>query len=657
LSIDCFFEGVELAYKLGGGKLLLVSDQESDSDDQSFGFAQKLECNKCGEVYPRPSLSLFSYNHPQGACGVCQGFGMESKVDMRKVIPDPKKSLREKAVALFNFGDQVRFMKYLTLEAKKQNVSMDKPLESFDTEEMEWLVDGTGSFMGVEGFMAWLRRKRYKAHYRIHIARYQMYVRCTECDGSRLQKRSLAYKLGRYSISDLCQYTLEQLDREIKKFVSASDNNAALSEAYAEISTRLEYLLEMGLGYLHLDRPSRTLSGGEYQRIYMARSLANQLTETLYCLDEPSSGLHPRDSQRLLKILKALRSQGNTVVVVEHEKVLIDGADEVLEIGPKAGSGGGEVRVTGICGVSGSGKSSAIVHSLVPAIASKLGIKEFATSTAIEKARYVAITPPKLDRFFQNVMVLSQGAIGRSTRSNIATYLGIYDEVRKTMAKQPEAKRLGLKPGAFSFNVSGGRCENCKGLGVVEEEMSFLGDLKVRCPQCNGKRFSEAVLGVKFKDRNILEILSLTVEEAAYFFFDQANVHSVLANVVKLGMGYLTLGQNTSSFSGGEAQRLKILQILLGSKRSDRPSLIVLDEPSTGLSDSDVDLLLQQIRTLASRGHTVVVVEHHAGVLAACDYMVELGPDAGPKGGEIVFEGKPKDVLKSKKSLFAGYMQ
>jgi excinuclease ABC subunit A len=291
---------------------------------------------------------------------------------------------------------------------------------------------------------------------------------------------------------------------------------------------------------------------------------------------------------------------------------------------------------------------------VVPAIAKALGVKQFATSTALEKAQFKSVGPPKLDRFFQDVLVLSQGAIGRSTRSNIATYLGVYDEIRKTMSRQQEAKRLGLKPGAFSFNVAGGRCENCKGLGVVEEEMSFLGDLKVRCPECNG--FSESVLGVRLKEKNILDILSLTVEEAAQFFFDQANVHAVLVNVVKLGMGYLTLGQNTSSFSGGEAQRLKILQILLGGKKSDLPSLIVLDEPSTGLSDSDVSLLLQQIRTLASRGHTVVVVEHHGGVLAACDHLIEMGPDAGPAGGEIIFEGRPKDILGSAKSVFAKYL-
>jgi excinuclease ABC subunit A len=437
----------------------------------------------------------------------------------------------------------------------------------------------------------------------------------------------------------------------------------------------------------------------------MARSLANQLTDTLYCLDEPSSGLHPRDSGRLLKILKALRSQGNTVVVVEHENTLIRGADEVLEIGPKAGSEGGDVtyqgkprrkktarhgsavslekdkpkdfltlegvtthnlkavnlrfpvkRVTGICGVSGSGKSSAIVHTVVPVIAKALGVKEYSTTALLEKAKYKSIKPAKLDRFFQDVLVLSQGAIGRSTRSNIATYLGIYDEIRKTMAKLPESRKLGLKPGAFSFNVAGGRCENCKGLGVVEEEMSFLGDLKVTCPECNGKRFSEDVLSVKFNGKNIVDVLSLTVQEAAQFFFDQANVHAVLRNVVSLGMGYLTLGQNTSSFSGGEAQRLKILQILLGGKRSDRPSLIVLDEPSTGLSDSDVELLVQQIHTLSARGHTVLVVEHHTGVLAACDHLIELGPDAGPEGGEVIYEGSPKDVLGAKASLIAKYM-
>ncbi len=703
-----FMEGVELAYKLGAGRLVLIPvDQDGKSKDE-FLFTQKLECSKCEEVYPKPSLSLFSYNHPQGACDVCQGFGMESKVDMRKVIPDRKKTLREKAVALFNFGDQARFTKYLITEAKKQKVSMDKSIEDFSEKEMEWLTQGTKSFLGVDGFMEWLRRKRYKTHYRVHIARYQMYVLCGECKGSRLQNRSLAYKLGKRSIADLCQDSIDTLSEEVKRLKlvyeeKSKAENSALSEAYAEIDTRLEYLLEMGLGYLHLNRASRTLSGGEYQRIYMARSLANQLTETLYCLDEPSSGLHPRDSQRLLKILKALRAQGNTVVVVEHEKVLIEGSDEILEIGPKAGKDGGEViyqgsatkraerqkivfsggqeepehffevkgvtthnlkeidlkipirRVTGICGVSGSGKSSAIVHTVVPAIANALGIKEFATSTALEKANFKSMSPPKLDRFFQDIMVLSQGAVGRSTRSNIATYLGIYDEVRKTMAKQPASKRLGLKPGAFSFNVSGGRCENCKGLGVVEEEMSFLGDLKVKCPECNGKRFSEDVLGVEFKGKNILQILALTVEEAAHFFFDQANVHAVLANVVQLGMGYLSLGQNTSSFSGGEAQRLKILQILLGGKKSDRPSLVVLDEPSTGLSDSDVALLLRQIRTLAARGHTVVVIEHHGGVLAACDHMIELGPDAGPDGGKIIFEGKPEEVLKSKKSLFSEF--
>jgi excinuclease ABC subunit A len=463
----------------------------------------------------------------------------------------------------------------------------------------------------------------------------------------------------------------------------------------------------MGLGYLSMDRAAPTLSGGELQRINMSRCLGSVLTETLFCLDEPTAGLHARDSANLLGVIRDLQSLGNTVVVVEHERTIIEGADHFIEIGPKAGHEGGHVmfagppskrpivpfkttkntkpdqfdagflllkgakvhnlkdvsvkipvgKVTAVCGVSGSGKTSLIKHTLYPLLEKFFDEdnQNEKLSSKVSENVIGQVGPKNLVLRHAEVMMVSQVSLGRSSRSTIGTYLGLMDEIRKILAATDEAKRQKLTPGSFSFNIAGGRCENCRGLGTVLEDLSFLGEMEITCPTCSGRRFQEKVLGVTYNGKNLIEILALTVAEARQFFFDKPVMVANLDAVLDVGMGYVTLGQHTSSFSGGEAQRLKLVQIMRDAKKG-KPSILIFDEPTTGLSDKDVDRLMTQFDLLVSRGHTVIVVEHHLDVLRKADWLIEMGPEASALGGELVYEGPPKNLQSVEKSITAKYL-
>lgn len=704
-------EASGLALKLGRGDAGIVDERGT-----LHQFSRRLRC--CGVDYVEPSMALFSFNHPLGACPVCQGFGNMTVVNEEKVIPDRNASLASKGVAPWNFGDHEVCYEEVSqgISYLKMNVSIKKkPFRDYTKEEWHWLWNGDGKkFNGIHGYFTWLDSKRYKAHYRIHAARFRKYVTCTACDGKRLNDKALACRVAGVNIAQVTDKDVISLLSWIEDVRSATterakQNDIGVAEALHEASARLEYLKRMGLGYLSMSRAAPTLSGGELQRISMSRCLGSILTETLFCLDEPTAGLHARDSENLLGVIRDLQSMGNTVVVVEHERTIIEGSDHFIEIGPKAGHEGGHLvyagtpgkrvrakfkeelatnrgdqvgtwkflklsgakahnlktvsvdipvgKITAVCGVSGSGKTSLIKHTLYPLLERYFAQTEEAENEVPQINPLVAgkIGPENLIKLHSEAMLVSQISLGRSSRSSIGTYLGIMDEVRKVLSGTDEAKRLKLTPGSFSFNVAGGRCETCRGLGTVVEDLSFLGDMEIVCPACNGRRFQENVLSVKYKGKNLIDILNLTVAEARQFFFDRASVAASLDAVLDVGMGYVTLGQHTSSFSGGEAQRLKLVQIMREAKRG-KPSILIFDEPTTGLSDSDVVKLMQQFETLAKKGHTIIVVEHHLDVLRTADWLIELGPEASAGGGEVVYEGVPAKIASAPRSVTARYL-
>lgn len=710
-------ESAQLAFKLGRG-LLWIVDEEGGKDV----FSQGLDCPRCGLEYLEPSTALLSYNHPLGACPHCQGFGFASEIDLDKVVPDRRSSLAKKGVAAWNFGKFAEYYAWAKTSAKRQKIDFEKPFADYTEKEWDWLLRGEGrEFDGVGGFFAYLDSKKYKAHYRIHAARFRRYVLCGVCHGGRLNERALAPRLGGLNIAQVSDLSIDGVDAwlgEVERLTGTAGRDTGPAEEHAgmmgmleatlETRARLTYLKKIGVGYLSLNRPARTLSGGELQRINMARCLGSALTDTLFCLDEPSSGLHVRDSGNLLGIIRELRDQGNTVVMVEHERHLIQGADHLIEIGPRAGHEGGHlvyagtpqsrtpaplgrrdsggllgakgagrlganlelknarthnlkhisVRIpsgalTAVCGVSGSGKTSLIQHTLYPLLARALGQPLDRAAASVPLADGVG--PAAVVGRHAEVMLVSQGGLGRSSRSNIATYLGVMDEIRRLLAAEPMAKKLGLTAGSFSFNTAGGRCETCRGLGTVVEDLSFLGEMEVICPACAGRRFTDEVLQVKLRGRNLLEILELTVAEAREFFYDRPQITAVTDIVIDMGLGYVTLGQATSSFSGGEAQRLKLLS-LMREVRAGKPKILIFDEPTTGLSDSDVANLLAQLQALAAKGHTLIVVEHHLDVLRAADWLIEIGPEAADRGGRLIYEGPPRGITAAPESVTAPFL-
>ena len=685
---DRLISALDLGFKAGRGLLSLYFDGAHNL------FSNRYDCLSCGEVYLKPSPTLFNHNHPSGACPLCQGFGSNAVVDLGKVVPDGNESLASKGVKCWNFGRHANYYRQAEKSAKEVGVSLKKPFKEYTDSEWRWLMEGavgTG-FTGVAGYFAYLDRKKYKAHYRIHAARFKTYEVCQACDGSRLRKESRAVKVEGVSLQEMGEQPIVALSEFIQKVVSkkelVSTAERSVLEALSDADTRIDYLLRVGLGYLPMNRSCRSLSGGELQRIQMARSLGSGLTGTLYCLDEPSSGLHARDCDRLFDVIEDICNQGNTVVMVEHEASLIRRAPNTFVIGPGAGSKGGQLvepkefeaavvdwggasnasfksfmkiskvkvhnlknidvcfphgGLSVVCGVSGSGKSSLVRYSLLPALEAYFsGRNAHSTITGVPKRA-------------KEVIFVGQEGLTKSSRSNIATYLDVFSEVRKLFSELPKAQGLGLNPGAFSFNVAGGRCETCKGMGEIVEDLSFLGDVKVICQDCEGRRFSEAVLSVEFRGKNLTDILALTVADALEFFFDQPKIVGILTEVVNIGLGYMTLGQPTGSFSGGEAQRLKLLSIYK-RKPGDGEAVLLLDEPTTGLSDHDVSLLVAQLRSLVAKGHTVVVVEHHLGVISSSDWLVEIGPEAGQKGGSLVYSGYPAGIMDVHESRTAPFL-
>jgi excinuclease ABC subunit A len=701
-----FKDACQTSLKVGRGDLGVLFGA-----DKLTKFSRKLQC--CSVQYVEPTPSLFNFNNPVGACEQCQGFGSIAISDETKVIPDINSSLDEKGIAPWNFGEHVSCYELAVKSISLMGFSpalKKKAFSSFSEKEKHWLWNGDGKkFYGIHGYFKWLDSKRYKPHYRIHAARFRKYVTCPSCQGDRLNYRSMACRLEGKNLAEVLKLDFEKLVSWVEVFETKLDQlstkSALVKESVAEMKQRLSFLDQVGLSYLSLDRSSSTLSGGELQRLNLSRCLGSQLTETLFCLDEPTAGLHARDVSRLFEVIRLIRDSGNTVVLVEHDRQMISKSDFFIEIGPQAGHEGGKLvymgiptiqssrgemnrvkrpaadffhiehckihnlksinaqfalgRVNVVCGVSGSGKTSLVKHSLVPLLKKELG--QSLDPAELQSLELLKVTSPDVSvkgvaKKIAKVEFVSQSPLGRSSRSTIATYLGIMDDLRKLLSSTETAKLLKLTPGSFSFNVPGGRCETCKGLGTLVEDLSFLGEMEIVCPSCNGQKFQEKVLSVKHNDLSLLQMLRLTVKEARTFFSDRPQICKVLDAAISVGLGYLQLGQSTSSFSGGEAQRMKLIESLVELDQNKSKSLFVFDEPSTGLSDSDVLNLMNQFRLLTEKGHTVVIVEHHLSVIRMADWVIELGPDSAHRGGEVVYQGVPEEMKNAERSVTRMYL-
>ena len=655
--------------------------------------SRDFHCPTCGVALSRPRPLLFSFNHPLGACPECKGFGNVLRYDEALVVPDPTRSLAGGAVEPWSHPSGRWYQKQLLKAAKKRGVDVDRPYGDLPDEDRRWIYEGGRGLTGIRAFFEEVESYRYKLHVRVFLSRYRSQSRCPRCEGRRLRPEALAVRVGRASISELEERTVEELDGLFATLPLSAWEAGVARDVLKLLRAKLSFLLRVGLGYLTLGRQTRTLSGGEAQRINLANQLGAQLTGTLYVLDEPSIGLHARDTSRLAELCRELAAAGNTVVIVEHDRALIEAADYLIEMGPGSGERGGTVVFAGtqaafqkdprsltaryltgrdtiplpltrregrralvlkgarahnlknlsvkiplntltcVTGVSGSGKSTLVHDTLYRAVARHFKV-EFAVAGQHDELRGL--------QHLKGVRLIDQEPIGRTPRSNPVTYIKAFDEIRRLFARLPRAEALGLGPGAFSFNVPGGRCETCEGDGFQKLEMYFVEDVYVTCQECEGRRYRSDVLQVTYRNRDVSQVLQQTVDEAVDFFASEPVLQRRLRVLQEVGLGYVRLGQPATTLSGGEAQRLKIAAEL--SARSTTDHLFILDEPTTGLHLDDVRKLLVVLNRLVDAGNTVLVVEHHLDVIKTADWVVDLGPEAGEAGGELVAEGTPEQV-------------
>jgi len=693
-------DSLETALREGGGRVTIDVVGATRR-----AFTEEFRCGACGTALERPQPLLFSFNHPLGACPECKGFGNVLKYDESLVVPDRALSLGAGAVEPWTHPSGKWYQRELVKAARRVGVDLDLPWEQLGERERRLVYEGDGRFPGINGFFEEIESYRYKLHVRVFLSRYRTQSSCPVCTGARLKPAALAVKVAGLTIAEFTGLTIERAAATLESLELTAWEASVGREILRQLSAKLTFLLRVGLGYLTLGRQTRTLSGGEAQRINLANQLGSQLVGTLYVLDEPSIGLHMRDTARLADLCRELAGAGNTVVVVEHDRAFIEAADHVIELGPGSGERGGEVVFSGsqddfrkttrsltaryltgresipaplarrsgrrhlvltgarehnlkdvtlrlplgtltvVTGVSGSGKSTLIHDTLYRAVARAFKT-EFQTPGA-----YTALTGIE---YLKGVRLIDQEPIGRTPRSNPVTYVKAFDEIRKLYAALPRAKTLGLGAGAFSFNVPGGRCESCQGDGFQKLEMYFFEDVYVSCQECEGRRYRPEVLGVKHRGKSIADVLALTVDEALDFFAATPSLARRLRVLQDVGLGYLRLGQPATTLSGGEAQRLKIAAEL--ATRAAGDVLYVLDEPTTGLHLDDVKKLLQVLHRLVDAGNTVVLVEHHMDVVRAADWVVDLGPEGGDEGGEIVAEGPPEAIAQTPSSYTGKFL-
>jgi len=684
-------EAIEMAMRFGNGEVIIHL-----LPDEVLRFSKAYACPYCGITYKKPQPNLFSFNSPLGACNTCRGFGRIIDYDIDLVIPDKNKSLAEGAIKIWK-KESYEYEELMDF-CKRKGIPTHVPFSQLSSTAKRLIIEGDEDFDGIKGFFEWLETKSYKMHVRIFLSRYRGYFTCPDCKGTRFKKEALLYRLKGKNIAQIYAMTID----EAFAFFSSSwgELNTASKLVIDEIRRRLKYLKEVGVGYLTLDRQSRTLSGGEVARVNLTRALGSSLVNMLFVLDEPSVGLHPRDNARLIKILKGLTKE-NTVVVVEHDPEIIRAADYVLDLGPGAGEKGGEILYFGklkglfkknnsptsqylsgkkfiplpqkrrepkewleikgaaahnlknlniriplgvmvcITGVSGSGKSTLALEILYK------GIKKEKGMFVGKPGKYKCILG--LEKI-KDVILVDQTPIGQTPRANPVTYLGIFSFIRKFFASLPEAKVRGYNPGTFSFNSPGGRCPACQGAGVEKVEMQFLSDVYLTCPICKGKRYREEVLEVTYKEKNIADVLNMTFNEAMSFFSEKPDITKLFSPIFEVGLDYLRLGQPIHTLSGGEAQRLKLANYL---KVEGGPYLFIFDEPTVGLHLADIERLLRAFNHLLEKGHSLIIVEHNLEIIKVADYIIDLGPEGGPEGGNIVTVGKPEKIVKNKRSYTA----
>jgi excinuclease ABC subunit A len=717
-------DAVEIAYR-ESGEVIFETAPRDGKGSQRLRFSQRFECKNDGTRYDEPEPRLFSFNNPYGACPRCQGFGNTIDFDLDLVIPDKGKTLNQGAIEPWTKPKYRPLFTELKRFAKQAGIPLDVPWYELDVEQQRLITEGEGKFGGVRGFFQHLERKKYKLHVRVFLSRYRGYSLCSTCSGSRLRTEARQVKIEGRNICQVCSTTVEEAGRFFEQLRLTPAQAEVADRLLLELKERLRFLNEVGLEYLTLDRLSSTLSGGEAQRIQLATSLGSRLVGTLYVLDEPSIGLHSRDTFRLIKILHGLRDLGNTILVVEHDPDIMRAADRIVDLGPGAGESGGKVigagtydeilhmplsltgrylanelhiqipakrrvpgthriRVKGarahnlkridldipldmlvaITGVSGSGKSSLLHDVLYNGLAA-----------AKRQSNGVAASAPLWDKiegdeWLDEVVLVDQSPIGRTPRSNPVTYIKAFDIIRELFAGLPEAKKRGFAAGHFSFNVPGGRCENCQGDGVVTVEMQFLADVELVCDECKGTRYKPQVLDVRYKGKNIHEVLNLTIREGLKFFADVPRLTEKLRVLDEVGLGYLRFGQSATTLSGGEAQRMKLAAHLQGGgqtfssqgkggdgPRRKRRLLYIFDEPTTGLHFDDVSKLLFAFRRLIDAGGSIIVIEHNLEVIKTADWVIDLGPEGGEGGGRVVGAGTPEAIAELKNSYTGQYLK
>lgn len=695
-------DAIELAFYEGKGICSLLHLEEKRREV----FSNKFELD--GLTFSKPSVHLFSFNNPLGACPVCEGFGDVMGIDPELVIPDTSKSIYDQAIVPWRGSTMVKFYDKLVNSAYLFDFPIHKPYFELTKTQKELLWKGNSHFTGIHDFFKRIEKKNYKIQNRVLLSRYRGKTSCAQCEGTRLKEEANYVKVGGKSIGDLLQISLDNLARFFQNLELKAHDQEIAERLLIEINSRLKFVQEVGLGYLTLNRRSNTLSGGESQRIQLATSLGSSLVGSMYILDEPSIGLHPRDNERLIEVLKNLRDLGNTVIVVEHDEEIMNAADQVIDIGPEAGTLGGQIIAQGplkqvlksdgltaaylngtkkievpkkrrtskkkieikgareqnlknidleiplgvltvVSGVSGSGKSSLVKKILYPALLRHFDIYS-------EKPGSYTELKGSLDTL-RSVEFVDQNPIGRSSRSNPVTYIKAYDEIRSLYASLPISKNRNYQPKHFSFNVDGGRCDHCKGEGTVTIEMQFMADVILECEHCNGKRFKKEVLEVKFHDQNIDDLLCMTVDDAIDFFVshDQKRIVQKLQPLQDVGLGYVTLGQSSATLSGGEAQRIKLASFISQGSSKEKV-LFIFDEPTTGLHFHDIQKLLTSFNALIDRGHTIVVVEHNLELIKCADHLIDLGPEAGDAGGYLVGQGTPEAIAKLPKSHTGKYL-
>jgi excinuclease ABC subunit A len=701
-------DSIEICYREGRGEAILEFVEQTESapdaasgEPERLVFNERFDCKKCGAAYQEPEPRLFSFNNPYGACPRCQGFGNTIDFDLDRVVPDKGKSLADGAIEPWTKPRYRQLAMEMRKYARGKGIPVDIPFRNLTAVQRDAILDGDPQedFPGVKGFFGWLERKKYKLHVRVFLSRYRGYATCPDCHGTRLRAEARAVRIAGRSITEVCQMTVKEARPFFDALTLRPAEREIADKVLVEIQQRLRFLDEVGLDYLTLDRLTSTLSGGEAQRIQLATSLGSHLVGALYVLDEPSIGLHPRDTNRLIEILKGLRDLGNTLVVVEHDPDTILAADNVLDLGPGAGEHGGKLifagpreallsdaqsltgrylrgdlriavpqrrrrpqgkflKITGarshnlqgvdvmiplgmlvaITGVSGSGKSTLVYDVIYKALqAKRTGGNWREACDRIEG-----------DSALTAIELVDQSPIGRTPRSNPATYMKAFDPIREVFAATPQAKKRGLGAGAFSFNIPGGRCEACQGDGTVTVEMRFLADVELVCEECRGTRYKSSVLDVGYKDKNIHDVLQMTVREALAFFAAHPKVTSRLRVLDEVGLGYLRLGQSGATLSGGEAQRLKLAAHL--TRQENAGILYVFDEPTTGLHFDDIQKLLTAFRKLLEGGASVLIIEHNLEVIKSADWLIDLGPEGGDAGGRVVAAGTPEQVARNSQS-------